>query len=123
MATAISFIMFSRLELTNLVMVYLLGTLIVATRGHRGPAALASALSVLAFDFCFVPPRFTFNVADVQYLWTFGVMFLTAMTISHLAIRLREEADAARESEQRSVWLLEDDGDAKLTRATGRLCR
>jgi len=105
--TAVSFAIFRHFELTNLVMVYLLGTLVVATRGHRGPAALSSALSVLCFDFFFVPPRFTFSVSDAQYIWTFAVMFAVAMIISHLTIRLREEAEAARQGEQRSAWLME----------------
>lgn len=105
--TAVCFAMYSRFELTNLVMVYLLGTLAVAARGHRGPAAFYSASSVLCFDFFFVPPRFTFSVSDVQYIWTFAVMFATAMTISHLTIRLREEAEAARQGEERSAWLME----------------
>jgi len=106
-STALSFAMFPRFELTNLVMVYLLGTLAVATRGQRGPAALSSILSVLCFDFFFVPPRFTLTVSNTHYVWTFIVMFTTAMTISHLAIRLREEAEMARQGEQRSAWLME----------------
>jgi len=64
-------------------------------------------LSVLCFDFFFVPPRFTLTVSNTHYVWTFAVMFTTAMTISHLAIRLREEAEAARQGEQRSAWLME----------------
>jgi len=105
--TAVCFAMYPRFELTNLVMIYLLGTLIVATRGYRGPAAASAALSVLCFDFFFVPPRFTFSVSDAQYIWTFAVMFAVAMLISHLTIRLREEAEAARQGEQRSAWLME----------------
>src|SRR6267142_350407 len=85
-STAVCFAMYGHFELTNLVMVYLLGTLAVAARGHRGPAAFSSALSVLCFDFFFVPPRFTLSVSGAHYLWTFAVMFVTAMTISHLAI-------------------------------------
>ena len=49
-STAVAFAMFPFFELTNLVMLYLLGTLAVAVRGYRrGPAALSSALSVLWF--------------------------------------------------------------------------
>jgi two-component system sensor histidine kinase KdpD len=100
--TGICFLIFPRAELTNLVMVYLLGTLAVAARGYRGPAALTSALSVLLFDFFFVPPRFTFSVSDTQYLWTFVVMFAVAMSISHLTIRLREEAEAAKRGQKQT---------------------
>src|SRR5690348_16882720 len=106
-STAICFLIYAHFELTNLVMIYLVGTLLVATRGHRGPAALSALLSVLCFDFFFVPPRFTFSVSDAQYVWTFIVMFAVAMIISHLTIRIREEAESARQSEQRSTWLME----------------
>ena len=106
-STGVCFLIYPHLELTNLVMVYLLGTLTVAARGRRRPAAFASLLSVLAFDFFFVPPRFTFSVSDVQYIFTFIVMFIVAMIISHLTIRLRDEAESARQGEQRSAWLME----------------
>ena len=47
---------FSCLATTNLIMVYLLGVVIIATRFGPGPSILASVLSVAAFDFFFVPP-------------------------------------------------------------------
>jgi two-component system sensor histidine kinase KdpD len=43
----------------NLVMLYLPVVVVVAVYLGRGPAMLASLLSVLAFDFFFVPPRLT----------------------------------------------------------------
>jgi two-component system sensor histidine kinase KdpD len=88
-------------------MVYLLGTLAVAARGHRGPAALSCGLSVLCFDFFFVPPRFSFAVSDAQSIWTFVVMFAAAMIISHLTIRQRSEAEAAREGQRRAAMMHE----------------
>jgi K+-sensing histidine kinase KdpD len=120
-ATAICFAIYPYFGLANLVMIYLLGTLAVAMRGHRGPAALSSLLNVLAFDFFFVPPRFTLTISDMQYLFTFGVLFTTAMMISHLVIRLREERDAVRESEQRSLWLMEKAKQAELAAESERL--
>jgi two-component system sensor histidine kinase KdpD len=48
--------MFPYLALSNLIMVYLLSVIVVATRHGRGPSLLASVLSVAAFDFFFVPP-------------------------------------------------------------------
>ena len=87
------------LALTNLVMVFLLGTLWVAARGRRGPAILSSLLGVLCFDFFFVPPRFTFAVSDTQYIFTFLVMFSVAMTITHLTLRVREESESARRAQ------------------------
>jgi two-component system sensor histidine kinase KdpD len=92
---------------TNILMLYLLGVLWVATRHGRGPAILASLLGVAAFDICFVPPYFTFAVADTQYLVTFGVMLLTALTISTLTDRVRRQADFARQRERRTAALFE----------------
>lgn len=99
--TAISFAMFPYLELTNLVMVYLVGTLLVATRGWRGPSILSSLAGVLCFDFFFVPPRFTFAVSDVQYVFTFVVMLVVAVLISQLTVRIRRQAEDARLGEIR----------------------
>jgi len=82
---------------TNVLMLYLLGVLAVAVRYTRGAAILASVLGVAAFDFCFVPPYLTFSVADQQYLVTFAVMLLTALTIGTLTHRVREQAEAARQ--------------------------
>ncbi len=49
-------------ELANIVMLFLLAVVVVALRSGRGPAVLAAFLNVAAFDFFFVPPRFTFAV-------------------------------------------------------------
>ncbi len=45
----------------------------------RGPAVLAAIVNVLAFDFFFVPPHFTFAVADAQYIFTFFVMLIVGL--------------------------------------------
>ena len=103
--TAASFAAFPFFGLPNLVMIYLLGVLATAARGKRGPAAMASALSVLCFDFFFVPPRFNLSVSDAQYFLTFAVMFVVAMLISHLTIRLREEAEGARRGQRRTALI------------------
>lgn len=80
-------------------MVYLVGTLVVALRGERGPSVLSSFLGVLCFNFFFVPPRFTWNVEHSQYLVTFLVMLAVGLLISHLTVRVRSQAEAAKRSE------------------------
>ncbi|MEQ1919215.1 MAG: DUF4118 domain-containing protein [Elusimicrobiota bacterium] len=99
LCTAAGFALFPVLSLPDLVMVYLVGTLVVALRGRRGPALLSSLLGVLCFDFFFVPPRFTFHVEHPQYLVTFIVMFAVALIISHLAVRARTQTEAAKRAE------------------------
>jgi two-component system, OmpR family, sensor histidine kinase KdpD len=105
LTTGLSWIMFEYFELSNLVMVYLLGVIFVATRYGRGPSVLASFLSVLAFDFFFVPPRFSFAVSDVQYLFTFAVMLAVGLVTSNLAVNLRSQAKVAGHRERRASVL------------------
>lgn len=99
LCTVACFALFPVLVLTDLIMVYLLGTLVVALRGQRGPALLSSLLGVLCFNFFFVPPRFTFQVAHPQHVVTFGVMFAVALIISHLAVRVRTQVEATKQAE------------------------
>jgi len=98
-------LLFSFLELSTLLMIYLLAVVFIAAQGRRGPSILASVLSVAAFDFFFVPPYLTFAVADTQYLVTFAVMLVVALLISTLTVRLQQQAHAARRRERRTSAL------------------
>jgi two-component system sensor histidine kinase KdpD len=91
--------------LVDLAMVYLLGIVLVAWRTSRWPSLAATFLSVMAYDFLFVPPRFTFSVSDARYFFTFVVMILVALVISRLTLRIREQAHAARQRERQTSAL------------------
>ncbi len=99
LCTAAGFVLQPLVSLGDLVMVYLVGTLVVALRGWRGPALFSSLLGVLCFNFFFVPPRFTLHVEHTQFVVTFAVMFAVALIISHLAVRVRTQAEAAKRAE------------------------
>src|SRR5215813_12580121 len=103
--TVLDWLLFPAFEKANLVMVYLLGVTVVALRWGRLAALLASVLSVAAFDFFFVSPRFSFAITDLEYLVTFAVMLLVALVISTLTVRLRQQAEAARHRERRTAAL------------------
>lgn len=95
------------LDLTNIVMLFLLTVLLVAVHFGRGPAVLAAFLSVGLFDFFFVPPRLSFTVNDVQYLVTFAVMLAVALITGQLTAGLRRQADSASLKEQQTRALYE----------------
>ena len=99
---AISFPLFARLSVTDVAMIFLLGVVFVASRYGRGPSVFASLLSIASFDFLFVPPRYTFAVSDVRYALTFGVMLAAALVASHLTLRIRAQAQTARDRERRT---------------------
>lgn len=103
--TGVASIVSHTFELTNVVMLYMLGVVLVSSLYGRGPSVLASVLSVAAFDFFFVPPLFTFVVADTQYIFTFAVMLATALVISTLTGRIRLQAQSARLRERRTAAL------------------
>jgi len=92
-------------SLADQAMVYLLALLIVANRVPRRPSLLAALASVAALDFFFVPPRFTFHVAEAGYLVTFAVMLVVALLVSSRTVRLREQAEEARARERRTASL------------------
>ena len=82
-------------DLPDIEMLFLLGVMIAAITTGRGPSIAAAALAVAAYDFFFVPPPFTFAVADARYLLTFAMMFGVSLVIGTLARRLRERQQAA----------------------------
>ncbi|MGF6871287.1 DUF4118 domain-containing protein [Paraburkholderia sp. MM5477-R1] len=105
--TLLSSQLIDRIDLTNLVMLYLLGVIFTAVKLGRGPGVVLSFASVAAFDFFFVPPRMSLSVSDTQYLLTFFGMLLTSLVISHLTSSLRHEASVARRREQRTGAMYE----------------
>jgi two-component system sensor histidine kinase KdpD len=94
-------------ELANIVMIFLLAVVLVAVRYGRGPAVLASFLSVAAFDFLYVTPRFSFSVADVQYLATFIIMLTVALVVGQLTAVLKWQVQVATSRETRMSALYE----------------
>ncbi|HEY4373849.1 MAG TPA: DUF4118 domain-containing protein [Burkholderiales bacterium] len=94
-------------DLANIVMLFLLAVVLVALRYGRGPAVLAAFAAVAAFDFCFVPPRFSLAVTDVQYLLTFIVMLAVGLITGQLTAGLRFSARVAAHREERSRALFE----------------
>lgn len=94
-------------DLANIVMLFLLAVVLVSARYGRGPAILAAVLGVAAFDFFFVPPRFTFAVGDFQYVLTFVIMLAVGVITAHLTSRLRYQARIAAHREARARELFE----------------
>jgi K+-sensing histidine kinase KdpD len=97
-ATGIGLAAYPRLALGDIAMIYLPAIMLASFAG-RGPAILASSLAVAAYDFCFVPPRFTFVIADPRHAVTFAVMFAAGLTISTLTARLRRQEAAFRHAD------------------------
>jgi two-component system sensor histidine kinase KdpD len=103
--TLIGTVVLPLLSVTDIAMLFLAAVALAASRVRRGAAVFAAFLSIALFDFFFVPPRFTFAVSDLHYLFTFAVMLACALTISELSVRLRAYGEDARERERRTAAL------------------
>ena len=77
----------------NIITLYILGVLMtsMATTGWSC-SLLASACSVVIFNYFFTTPRFTFHVYGKDYPVTFVVMFVVALLSSALTTRLKDHA-------------------------------
>ncbi|MFH0810687.1 MAG: sensor histidine kinase KdpD [Pseudomonadota bacterium] len=95
----------SFLSPTNLVMIYLLAVVYSALKSGFWPAIVTALLSVLAFDFFFVPPHLTFAVSDGEYLITFGALFTVGAVISRLVSRARQQTRAIQVREEQTAAL------------------
>jgi two-component system sensor histidine kinase KdpD len=105
--TLLASLLVKHLDLSNIIMLYLLAVVAVAVRFGRGPSVLASFIAVAVFDFFFVPPRMSFSVSDTQYLITFVVMLSVSLTISQLTVRMGFAARIATHRERRTRALYE----------------
>ena len=119
--TALNAGLFLFLAPANLIMIYLVGVMAVALRAGYGPSVIASVLSVLAFDFFFIPPRFKFAVSDSEYILTFLVMLAVGLIISNLTNRLRKQTEASRLRERRTTSLYELSRELASNRGTDAL--
>jgi PAS domain S-box-containing protein len=84
---------------TTIALAYLLVVLLVATTWGPWPASMASAIGTLCVDFFFLPPVYTFTIADPQNWVALGAFLVTALAagqLSELAKRRAAEAEAVR---------------------------
>lgn len=105
LVTGSSFFLDNFLSTNSLILVYLLGVTVVALFGRAGPAFIASLLSILSYDFFFVPTFFHLRVENIEYIFTLIVMLLVTQVISQLTLFTRRQAAAARHIEHQTSTL------------------
>jgi len=88
-------------------MVFLLVVVLLALKVGRGPVLVAGALSALAWNYFFLPPRFTFIIANVEDGILFGLYFVVAIVLGQLVARIRLQEEAERRREERATALYE----------------
>jgi K+-sensing histidine kinase KdpD len=89
---------------TTVALALLLVVLFVATGWESWPAFLASLLGVLYFNFFFLPPVYTFTIADPQNWIALTAFFTAAITAEQLSVRMKQRA-AEAEAGRKEAWL------------------
>jgi two-component system sensor histidine kinase KdpD len=107
LCSVLALALFPYLTLTNLVMVYLLTVVLIASRLGRGPSIFASLFSIASFSFFFVPEYYSFRVATPEYAVTLGVMIIVSLLISGLTMQVRHQTRLARLREGQAAALFE----------------
>ena len=81
----------------NIDLVFLMAIVAVAVRFGLWPSLFASIVSSLAYNFFFLPPIYTFTIADPSNFTAFGFFTLVAIIVSNVAARARTLAVSAME--------------------------
>jgi two-component system sensor histidine kinase KdpD len=81
--------------LGSLGMVFLVPVLVSAVFFGRRTAFITALLSVMAYNFFFLPPLYTFTIADPNNWVSFSVLLFVAIIAGNLAARVRVQADLA----------------------------
>jgi two-component system sensor histidine kinase KdpD len=93
------------LPLPDLSLVFLTAVLFSAVTWGLLPSIFAAILSVLVYNFLFIPPLYTFSVASPRDLLNLIVFLIAAVLTSNLAARVRNQAEAAKHREARTAAL------------------
>lgn len=89
----------------NFALVFLTAVLAAAVVHGLGPALVACIVSLLAYNFLFLPPLYTFRIADASNIVTLFFFGVVAIIASNLAARVKLQAVVAETERLRSAML------------------
>ena len=92
-------------SITSQAMLYLLAVVIASYRLGWRESTLCAVAAVTAFNFFFVPPRWTLAVEHHEHFIALAVMLAVGLTITRLASSLRRESMQAQRNARRAHQL------------------
>jgi two-component system sensor histidine kinase KdpD len=96
----VSLLIWPFLEAINIPMIFIIPIVFSGLIAGKKGGILASVMAVLFFDFFFVPPYFTFHVADLRFIPTFIVLFIVGIITSFLADTIKKQVEYTRQREE-----------------------
>jgi two-component system sensor histidine kinase KdpD len=85
------------LDVRNLALVFLMAVLAAAVLQGLRPALYSCLLGALAFNFFFLPPRYTLTISDPESVVAFFFFLGVAVVASNLTATVQRQAAAARQ--------------------------
>lgn len=87
-------------------MLYLVPVLYAGTRRGMATGLATGLVAALAYDYVFVPPRFSFAVADPSHMLSMVILVMVAVVCSQLGGQVRRQARAAQASADHNAVLV-----------------
>jgi two-component system sensor histidine kinase KdpD len=95
-ATAVGVLIDRVVALSNISLVFVVPVLVAAARHGLVPSLWVSTLSVLSYNFFFLPPLYQLTIADPSNVVALFFFMFVAVAASALGTRTRAQAEAAR---------------------------
>ncbi|CAM3064148.1 osmosensitive K+ channel His-kinase sensor [Legionella steigerwaltii] len=121
--TFLNYLIYPLVNETSLTLVYLIGMICIALLGRTGPAIAGIILSILAYDYLFIPPYYSFFISQSDYFFTLIMMFIMALIICQLTLVTRRQSEIARLAEYQTSALYTLSRRLSRTRGIVRLLR
>jgi two-component system sensor histidine kinase KdpD len=96
-ALLVALVLRQTLAVSSTALTFLIAVLASAVTYGLWPSLFACLASVLAYNFFFLPPLYTFSIADPENVVTLFFFAVVALIASNLAARVRAQAIAARQ--------------------------
>ena len=106
LATAVCLALAPVMGHRSVAFLYLAAVLLLSLVSGPAPVALLAVLSSLAYNFFFIPPRFTFAISSPEDILLFGLYFLVAAVTGFLSAGLRSRERLLQRRDREASLLL-----------------
>jgi len=104
-AIGFAFTVEDRVGGANLTLIFVLPVIAAATLFGWGPSLLSTLASVLAFDFFFTEPKYSFVIASASDAWAAGLLLVIATVVSAVAAESRRRQLVAQQAAEQAQAL------------------
>ncbi|MBL0318003.1 MAG: sensor histidine kinase KdpD [Alphaproteobacteria bacterium] len=105
LSTVVGLLLVDKLSMDNIMMFYLIGVIVIASRFGTGPSIFASVIGVFAYNFFFTFPHTFLNFFEQDDYFLFNIMFITSLIVGSQAARMSHQTRLSRKRESETTML------------------